>query len=99
MCGHHSYGGLPGVVFVPSVEYDAAKVRLRIETSLGECGEAGHAKARLINPADDNPHYGDSRGELCKRHQRDASNNQFPPHTSDVTDSCRRPARVAVLYP
>jgi hypothetical protein len=44
MCGHHSYGGLPGVVSVRSVEYDAAKVRLRIETSLGNVGRLAMAK-------------------------------------------------------
>jgi hypothetical protein len=92
MCGHYSYGGLPGVVSVPSVEYDAAKVRLRLETSLGECWEAGHGKAKLSSPAHDNPHYGDSRDELCKRCQANASNNQFSPHTSDVADSCQRPS-------
>jgi hypothetical protein len=66
MYGRHSCGGLPGVVFVSSGEYDIAKVRLRFEARRENVGSATYGKAKLSGPADENPHDGGSRGELYK---------------------------------
>lgn len=80
-------GGLPGVVFMSSVEYDIAKVRLRLEVRRENVGRAGYGEAKLSGPADEDPHDGGSRVELCKCLHADDPNVRFSFHASGVTDS------------
>ena len=78
MHSRYSCGGLPGVVFVPSGEYDMVKARLWLEARRENVGRAGHGKARLSGPADGNPDDGGSRGELFECHHADTPNVRFP---------------------